>query len=221
MTRIDKKKAEQELNILINRYPRLEPFYSSIFASYEIIIDALQKGCKILTCGNGGSASDSDHIVGELMKSFCSKRPIEETLKAKLIKIDPTLGKKLGDNLEGAIPAINLTQHTALSSAYSNDNNPSLVFAQQVLGYGNEGDILIGISTSGNSENVILAAIVAKAKGLKVISLSGEKKAKLDEFSDISIKVPETETYKIQELHLPIYHTLCLMLEVTFWSEKK
>lgn len=211
--------ATQKLENLINRYPTILPMKDVINEAYEIILNSIINGRKILVCGNGGSAADSDHIVGELMKSFCAKRPIDEKLKETLISSSPPYGKKLADNLEGAIPAINLTQHTALSTAYSNDKNPALIFAQQVLGYGNKGDVLIAISTSGNSENVVLAAIVAKAKGMKIVSLTGEGKAKLDDLSDSAIKVPAKETFMIQEYHLPIYHTLCLMLESSLWPD--
>jgi len=216
-----KERAIEQLDILIARRPELLSLKQKIFDAYALLLETVSKGHKLLICGNGGSCADSDHIVGELMKSFCSYRPIEDDIKTKLLAIDSVEGKRLANGLEGTIPAINLTQHTALSTAYGNDSSAPLVFAQQVYGYGNEGDILIAISTSGNSINVVLSAITAKAKGMKVISLTGEKRSKLTSLSEICINVPETETYKIQELHLPIYHTLCLMLETSFWQENK
>lgn len=220
-TKNARQNAYKQLESLFIRYPKLSGLRDGMLASYDILLDTVTKGRKILICGNGGSCSDSDHIVGELMKSFCAYRPIENELKQKLTELDSEMGARLADGLEGAIPAINLTQHQALSTAYGNDNSAPLVFAQQVYGYGECGDTLIAISTSGNSMNVVLAAITAKAKGLNVIALTGEKESKLSEISDVCINVPEVETYKIQEYHLPIYHTLCLMLEASFWDERR
>lgn len=210
---------EEQLNLLIERYPKLEVCKEDIRKAYELLEAAYQKGRKLLVCGNGGSASDSEHIVGELMKEFKLKRKVycdhAETLKA----IDPELGQVLADNLQGALPAISLTGHSSLQTAYMNDAVPELVFAQQVNGYGKEGDVLLGISTSGNSKNVLYAAVNAKAKGLKVIGLTGSKENQLMKYADVCIRVPETETYKIQEYHLPVYHCLCLMLEDHFFGE--
>lgn len=174
-----------------------------------------------MVCGNGGSAADSEHIVGELMKEFKLKRKIYSHQEAALMSIDPDRGKFLADNLQGALPAIALTGHSALSTAYMNDCESVLIFAQQVNGYGNQGDVFLGISTSGNSQNVIYATITAKSKGLKVIGLTGNRESSLSALADVCIKVPETETYKIQELHLPVYHCLCLMLEEYFFGNKK
>lgn len=209
------------LDSLIERYPCLKETKESISDAYSLLCQSIASNGKLLVCGNGGSSADADHIVGELMKAFCAKRPIPQALRQRLLSIDTDWGGILAEGLEGTIPAINLAQHTALTTAYANDRTPALAFAQQVLGYGQNGDVLLGISTSGNSQNVVFASIVAQAKGMKVISLTGGKPATLDRFSDISIKVPETETYKIQELHLPIYHCLCLMLEATFWPDLK
>ncbi|MFA6689740.1 MAG: D-sedoheptulose-7-phosphate isomerase [Sphaerochaetaceae bacterium] len=203
---------------LILRFPMLESIEPEISKAYGILLASVSAGGKILVCGNGGSSADADHIVGELMKSFCRKRPIDDALQHRLIAIDAKRGGILAQGLEGTIPAINLTQHTALTTAYSNDRYPALAFSQQLLGYGNPGDTLIALSTSGNSENVILACITAKAKGLRVVALTGASPALLDQYCDVVIKVPETETYKIQELHLPVYHCLCLALEVAFWK---
>ena len=209
---------EEHLNHLIDRYPKLIVCKEAIMQAYEILEAAYQNGRKLLVCGNGGSASDSEHIVGELMKEFKLKRKVYGNQAAALKEIDPELGQVLADNLQGALPAISLTGHSALQTAYMNDAVPELVFAQQVNGYGKPGDVFLGISTSGNSKNVLYAAVNAKAKGLKVIGLTGAKENKLMKFADVCIRVPETETYKIQELHLPVYHCLCLMLEQKFFG---
>jgi len=211
---------EEQLNLLIERYPKLEGCKEDIRKAYELLEAAYQKGRKLLVCGNGGSASDSEHIVGELMKEFKLKRKVYSDHAAALKAIDPELGQVLADNLQGALPAISLTGHSSLQTAYMNDAVPELVFAQQVNGYGKEGDVLLGISTSGNSKNVLYAAVNAKAKGLKVIGLTGSKENNLMKFADVCIRVPETETYKIQEYHLPVYHCLCLMLEEKFFGGK-
>ena len=211
---------DEQLNILIERYPNLSVCKEDIRKSYELLEAAYQNGRKLLVCGNGGSASDSEHIVGELMKEFKLKRKVFSDHAAMLKAIDPELGQVLADHLQGALPAISLTGHSSLQTAYMNDAVPELVFAQQVNGYGKPGDVFLGISTSGNSKNVLYAAVNAKAKGLKVIGLTGAKENKLMKFSDVCIRVPETETYKIQELHLPVYHALCLMLEEKFFGAK-
>jgi D-sedoheptulose 7-phosphate isomerase len=211
---------EDQLNILIMRYPQLEACREDIKKAYLLLEEAYQKGRKLLVCGNGGSASDSEHIVGELMKEFKLKRRVFSDHAAALKKVDPELGQVLADNLQGALPAISLTGHSSLQTAFINDANADLIFAQQVNGYGKTGDVFLGISTSGNSKNVIYAAVNAKAKGLKVIGLTGVKDNKLMKYADVCIRVPETETYKIQELHLPVYHCLCLMLEEKFFGAR-
>ena len=211
---------EEQLNLLNERYPKLSVCKEDIKKAYELLEAAYSNGRKLLVCGNGGSASDSEHIVGELMKEFKLKRKVYSDQAAALKEIDPELGQILADNLQGALPAICLTGHSSLTTAFMNDANADLVFAQQVNGYGNPGDIFLGISTSGNSKNVLYAAVNAKAKGLKVIGLTGAKESKLMKYADVCIRVPETETYKIQELHLPVYHCLCLMLEEHFFGNK-
>ncbi len=211
---------EEQLNLLIERYPKLAVCKEDIKKAYKLLEAAYSKGRKLLVCGNGGSASDSEHIVGELMKEFKLKRKVYSDQATALKAIDPELGQVLADNLQGALPAICLTGHSSLTTAFMNDANADLVFAQQVNGYGKPGDVFLGISTSGNSKNVLYAAVNAKAKGLKVIGLTGAKENKLMKFADACIRVPETETYKIQELHLPVYHCLCLMLEEKFFGEK-
>ena len=210
---------EEQLNILIERYPELAVCMEDMKKAYHLLEEAYTNGMKLLVCGNGGSASDSEHIVGELMKEFKLKRKVYSDHAAVLQEIDPELGQTLAEHLQGALPAISLTGHSSLQTAYMNDAVPELVFAQQVNGYGKPGDVFLGISTSGNSKNVLYAAVNAKAKGLKVIGLTGAKENKLMKYADVCIRVPETETYKIQELHLPVYHCLCLMLEDHFFGE--
>lgn len=207
-----------QIDILIDRYPKLAVAKEDIVNAYELLEMAYSKGRKLLVCGNGGSAADSEHIVGELMKEFKLKRKVYAGQADAMKAINPEMGEYLADNLQGALPAIALTGHSALSTAFMNDSESVLVFAQQVNGYGKEGDVFLGISTSGNSANVIYAAITAKARGLKVIGLTGQKDSKLSALADVCIQVPETETYKIQELHLPVYHCLCLMLEERFFG---
>ena len=203
---------------LIDRYPKLESIKKDIEVAYELIKNMYKDGGKLLVGGNGGSAADSEHIVGELMKGFCKKRKISTDLAEKLENINKDLGLELGKCLQGALKAIAITGHTGLTTAFANDVDPNMIFAQQVYGYGDNKDILFCISTSGNSKNLIYAAITAKAKGMKVITLTGKDGGKLKEYSDISIIVPENETFKIQELHLPIYHALCLELEEFFFE---
>ncbi len=214
-----KTSYERHIDQLIERYPNLIVCRENIMKAYDLLENAYSHGRKLLVCGNGGSASDSEHIVGELMKEFKLKRKIYSEQAAALKAIDPELGQVLADNLQGALPAISLTGHSSLQTAFMNDAVPELVFAQQVNGYGKQGDVLLGISTSGNSKNVLYAAVNAKAKGLKVIGLTGLKENKLMKYADVCIRVPEIETYKIQECHLPVYHCLCLMLEDKFFSK--
>ena len=206
------------IQTLIDRYPKLTVCKDDIEKAYELLEDTYSNERKLLVCGNGGSASDSEHIVGELMKEFKLKRKVFAQQAEAMKAIDPELGATLAQHLQGALPAITLTAHSSLTTAFMNDSEPVLVFAQQVNGYGKEGDSFLGISTSGNSMNVIYAAITAKARGLKVIGLTGQKESKLSKLADVCIRVPETETYKIQELHLPVYHCLCLMLEDHFFG---
>lgn len=205
---------------LINRYPALVPVESEIRNAAECLIMCYQQHRKVLVCGNGGSCSDSDHIVGELMKGFEQNRPIEESLKKELSIISGERGIYLAGKLQQGLPAISLTAHNALISAVANDIDADLVFAQQIIGYGHTGDVLIGISSSGNSQNVVDALITAKAKGMVVIGLTGETSGKMKMFCDILINVPERRTSFIQELQLPVYHTLCLMVENYFFGNQ-
>ena len=209
------------INTLIERYPSLAVCKASIQTAYDTMKQAYTEGRKLLVCGNGGSAADSEHIVGELMKEFKLKREVYKNQAEAMKQIDPELGDILARHLQGALPAIALTGHSSLTTAFMNDSNPELIFAQQVNGYGKAGDVFLGISTSGNSRNVLFAAVAAKAKGLKVIGLTGQKPCKLAQLADVCIQVPETETYKIQEMHLPVYHCLCMMLEEYFYGTKQ
>ena len=206
------------LDLLIMRYPHLECCKGNIIIAFEFIRDCYKNGGKLLVCGNGGSAADAEHIVGELMKGFKKARHLASIEVEKLVEIDSLMGRTLADNLQGALPAIALDGHPALTTAYMNDCEPMICFAQQVYGYGCKNDVLFAISTSGNSRNVLYAVVAAKAKGMVVIGLTGENDSKLSAMSDVCIRVPSTETYQIQELHLPIYHCLCLMLEDYFFN---
>lgn len=202
---------------LFQRYPALEVCRNEIWKSYEIIKASYENGGKLLIAGNGGSAADSEHIVGELMKGFVKPRKLSDEFVSKLKNVDEHMGEELGEKLQGALPAIALVDHVALSTAYLNDVDPLLGFAQQINGYGDEDDVFLAISTSGNSKNILYACTIAKAKGMKVVGLTGKDGGKLKDMSDVVIIVPESETFKIQELHLPVYHCLCLMLEETFY----
>lgn len=208
----------RHIDLLVERYPSLESARNDIVAAYLLLEESYKNGGKLLVAGNGGSAADAEHIVGELMKGFKLPRKPEADFAEKLVEENQELGSVLAENLQGALPAIALDGHPALSTAYMNDCEPLLCFAQQVNGYGKSGDVFLGISTSGNSKNVLFAATTAHAKGMKVIGLTGAKDSKLKDMSDVCIKAPQTETYMIQELHLPIYHCLCLMLEDKFFA---
>lgn len=209
----------RHIDLLVERYASLESARNDIVAAYLLLEESYENGGKLLVAGNGGSAADAEHIVGELMKGFKLPRKPEADFAEKLVEENQELGSVLAENLQGALPAIALDGHPALSTAYMNDCEPLLCFAQQVNGYGKSGDVFLGISTSGNSKNVLYAATTAHAKGMKVIGLTGAKDSKLKDMSDVCIKAPQTETYMIQELHLPIYHCLCLMLEDNFFHK--
>lgn len=205
------------MEILLTRYPQLQSVSVDMMAAFELMKNSFLDGGKLLIAGNGGSAADAEHIVGELMKAFTLPRKLDQQSQKALIDVDGSMGKILAENLQGALPAIALDGHMSLTTAYMNDVEPLLCFAQQVNGYGRAEDVLLAISTSGNSKNVLYAAVTAKAKGMKVIGLTGEKGSKLSQLADVCIRVPQTETYMVQELHLPIYHCLCLMLEEEFF----
>ena len=203
---------------LYERYEVLNTQKTSIEVAKNMIIKAFESGGKLLLCGNGGSCADCDHIVGELMKGFLSKRCLSEEQKQSMIKNAEYINSEWLEQLQGALPAISLTSATALNTAFCNDVNPELLYAQQLMGLGKKEDILFCISTSGNSKNVCAAAIVGKALGITVIGLTGESGGKLKEIADVCICAPETETYKIQELHLPIYHYICAEIEKHFFE---
>lgn len=207
------------MDTFTERYPMLKSCKAEIEYAEKLLTDCFVSGGKLLICGNGGSAADSGHIVGELMKGFLLKRELSEETKEKIRRRFPEDAGFLCDNLQGALPAISLCAHAELMTAFENDVRSDMVYAQQVLGYGKEGDVLLAITTSGNSKNVINAAKTAKALGLWVIGLSGENKASLDGLADTVIHVPETETYKVQELHLPVYHYLCASVEQKIFGQ--
>lgn len=213
-----KNSSDEILANLANRYPSLIACQNSIRQAIEKMIVSFQTGGKLLICGNGGSAADSEHIVGELMKGFVMKRPLNDGLKSKLKKDFGEDGSRIADTCQMGLPAISLVAHTALTTAFSNDQSADLVFAQQVLGYGKKGDVLLGISTSGNSKNVVYAVEIAKELGMITVGLTGNKQSRLLRTADITIQAPEFETYKIQEMHLPIYHAICLVLENEFFD---
>ncbi len=202
------------MKILLEKYPQLIPCENDINLAVEKICAAYHNNNKLLVCGNGGSAADAEHIVGELMKGFMSKRELPENEKQKLIDVGGESGAKLAELLQIPFPAISLVTSVSLATAFANDVAPELIFAQQVYGLGNENDILLGISTSGNAENVAYAMIAAKAKGLLTIALTGKDGGKLKDLCDITIIVPENSTPDIQELHLPVYHYICKTVEL-------
>ena len=208
----------KHIDLLIKRYPSLESIKEDIINGYLVIEECYLNNGKLLIAGNGGSAADSEHIAGELMKRFKLPRPVSKELADKLKSVDSVRGEELAKNLECSLMAIPLVAHEALSTAYINDVDGYGVFAQQLLGFGREGDVFLGISTSGNSKNVMNATVVARALGIKIVGLTGAKGGELSTVADVTVKVPETETYMIQELHLPIYHCWCLMLEDKFFG---
>ncbi len=208
----------KHIDQLVSRYPQLCLCKDDILHAYIIMEEAYAGDHKLLIAGNGGSAADSEHIAGELMKRFSIARPVPEDFAKKLVCIDPLRGPELAKNLERGLMAIPLVAHEALTTAYINDVDGLGVFAQQLYGFGRPGDVFLGISTSGNSKNVMSATVVARALGIKVIGLTGASGGELATVADVAIKVPEAETYKIQELHLPIYHCWCLMLEEHFFG---
>lgn len=215
-----KASSKEHLKELIQRYPDLAACEADLEQAAETMIDCYRQGGKVMVCGNGGSAADSLHIVGELMKGFILPRKLKPELQEKLRSTCPEMAEYCIANLQGALPAISLVNEVGLTTAYANDQAPDLGFAQQVLGQGKEGDVLFAISTSGNSANVLCAAGVAKALGIKVIGLAGQTGGKMVPWCDVCIKVPSKVTFKIQEYHLPVYHALCLCLEEEFFGQE-
>ena len=207
------------LDALLKRYPKLSAVREDILESYLLMMHSYAQGGKLLAAGNGGSAADAEHIVGELMKRFVLKRPLPAALAEALKRVDPVRGEELSRRLEMPLPAIALVAHEGLTTAFANDVDGKLGFAQQLLGFGKAGDIFIGISTSGNSDNICYAATAAKALGIRVVGLTGRDGGQLKDLSDACVIVPEQDTYLIQEYHLPIYHCWCMMLEQRFFGE--
>jgi len=195
----------------------LESVKADISAAFDIIVNSYANGGKLLIAGNGGSASDAEHIAGELMKTFSKKRNLPDSFISDIKKVDIEIADYLIPRMQPGLPTIALSGHASLNTACINDIDGNITFAQQVYGYGKETDVLLAISTSGNSKNILYAAAVAKAKKLKIIALSGGSGGELKKIADVSIIVPETETFKVQELHLPVYHCLCQMLENHFF----
>ncbi|MBR3721733.1 MAG: SIS domain-containing protein [Selenomonadaceae bacterium] len=216
-----KENSLKKLNELFIRYPSLSSCKEGIAKAAQTIIDCYANGNKVITAGNGGSAADAEHIVGELMKGFLSKRLLDETTIGKIRENSrPNAADYLIKNLQMPLSAISLVNQVALGTAFANDQAADLVFAQQILGMGNNGDVFIAISTSGNSKNILYAVDIAKVKGLTTIALTGKSGGALKDMADILINVPEEETYKIQELHLPVYHALCIAVEEEFFGEE-
>ena len=211
------KKISDILEDLVKRYPVLAPVKDDIAAAYEIMKTCYDNGGKLLIAGNGGSCADADHIVGELMKEFKKHRPVNDAFREKLLEVSPDEGKELADKLGYSLMALSLSNQQTLNTAFSNDVDGDFIYAQQVLGYGRPGDVYLAISTSGNSRNILHAVPVARALGIKVIGLTGKTGGRLAKVADAAICAPETETYKVQELHLPVYHALCMMLEETYF----
>lgn len=204
---------------LIERYSVLNVCKKDIEVAAKAMIESFNNGGKLLVAGNGGSCADSDHITGELLKSFCKKRIPSADFINQIKAIDADTGTYLADKLQGSLPAIALTNNTALMTASLNDVDGNVMFAQQVNGYGIKGDVFLGISTSGNSKDIVYSTVVAKARGLKTIALTGKTGGRLKTLAEICIVVPQNETFMIQELHLPVYHALCLEIEEAFWTE--
>jgi len=207
------------INTLTERYPALDICKGEIKSACEAIIECYRRGGKLLLCGNGGSASDCEHIVGELMKGFLRCRPLSGEAKAEMKKACPELDDRLLSSLQAGLPAISLPHVSALNSAFCNDVEPEYIYAQSTLALGKKGDVLIAMSTSGNAKNVLAAARVARGLGITVIALTGRCGGLLRSAADIAICVPEDETYKIQELHLPVYHAICAAVEAEFFKE--
>lgn len=206
------------LNELLTRYPCLEACKEEIVAARDALIACYEADGKVMICGNGGSCADADHIVGELMKGFLSLRPLNEEKKREMKANTDLVDDELLAKLQGGLPAYSLPSMTALNMAFCNDVDPELIYAQPIMAMGRKNDVLIAISTSGNSKNVFGAVKVAKALGVTVIGLTGGKGGKLKEHADIAVVVPESETFKIQELHLPVYHYLCAAVEQHFFG---
>ena len=209
----------RRLDVLVERYPALAGLRPALAAAAAMLIESVARGGKILTAGNGGSCADAEHITGELLKGFCKKRPLPEDAVAHFQTAWGEEGRELALQLQTGIPAINLTLAPALATAFGNDVDPALAVAQHLWAAGAPGDVLIAISTGGNAENVRLALMAARVRGVKTILLTGAKHGICEKYADLVLAAPEKETYRVQELHLPIYHALCLMVEEAFFDE--
>ena len=216
-----KQTTWEKIDELLDRYPVLSVCKADLQAAVGAICESYRDGHKLIACGNGGSASDAEHIVGELMKGFLLPRKLDAAMAARMKEVCPDEAEYFMNNLQGALPALSMVNQVALNTAFANDQAPDLSFAQQLLGMGDEGDVLLAISTSGNSTNVIYALQMAKVKGVKTIALTGKSggKIKARSLADICICVPDDETFLIQELHLPVYHMLCIAAENEFFSD--
>lgn len=208
----------RHIDELISRYPKLETCREDILRSYELMADCYSQGKKLLIAGNGGSAADCEHMTGELMKRFKLPRPVTHEFAEKLKSVDENIGSELAAKLEQGLTAVPLVAHEALTTAYINDVDGLGVFAQQLFIFGRPGDVFVAISTSGNSENILRASVTARAMNIKTVALTGSTGGKLAAFADVAVRVPESETYLIQELHLPVYHCWCHMLEEKFFG---
>lgn len=221
MRKEDFKKETEILTDLVLRYPQLRGCGDEIWKCFLALYETFKSGGKLLLCGNGGSAADALHIVGELMKSFAQKRQLESGFAENLRQQPNPASKFLLENLEGALPAIALVESTSLNTALQNDVAAEICFAQQVYGLGRTGDALLCLTTSGNSENTYLAALAARARAMRVLSFTGNGGGKIFAVSDVCVRVPQSETYLVQELHLPVYHALCRMLEQRFFIDSE
>lgn len=207
-----KTRTQEMIAEFFARHENLVPLQEDILQAGQLLKTAFLSGNQLLLCGNGGSCADCDHIAGEFLKGFLLKRPVEGSLREKLSRYGE-YGREIGDKLQCGLPTISLTAHAGAISAFSNDVDPELVYAQQVLAYGKPGDVLIGISTSGNAKNVAAAVMTANALGLHTIGLTGKDGGALAKLSELALIMPQCETYRIQEEHLAVYHLLCAMVE--------
>lgn len=215
----ERKRVMETITELIARYPHLSGCADRIERAADMLIDCYRSGHTLYICGNGGSAADADHIVGELMKGFLKKRPIDEALRDRLAATYGEDGERMGRELQRGLPAVSLHSQSALLTAFANDVDASLIYAQTLFALAEKGDVLLAISTSGNSTNVVNAARLARVLGVHVISLTGERECRLDPLSDCIIHAGDTETYRVQELHLPVYHWLCARVEEEFYEQ--
>lgn len=214
-----KNRTEKFVQEFFARHENLMPLREDILQVCDLMTDAFQNGCKLLICGNGGSCADGDHIAGEFLKGFLLKRPVDAQLKSVMAEKYGQYGTEIAEKLQVGLPTISLNTHNAAISAFENDVDPELIYAQQVLAYGKPGDVLLGISTSGNAKNVAAAVMTANALGLHTIGLTGKSGGELAKWSDISLIMPQCETYRIQEEHLAVYHLLCAVVESEIFCE--